>query len=199
MAEQAALKVALDLLHFPWRVRLVRREPLPDGVILLLRLAAGDGQAEREAAAMTNRSVETVRDAAIFFIEQILLYPEANSYRVLGASSVATAGELKRNMALLMASLHPDVGPKGGRSVFAARVSAAWNDLKTSDRRAAYDNAQQFVLKEKSEDAEGRRKSVKAMRSRRRNRTAPGRPEGKDQPPGLFWRMLTLWLGRSQF
>ena len=42
-------------------------------------------------------------------------------------------------MALLMRWLHPDVAREGERSVFAARIAAAWNTLKTPERRAAYD------------------------------------------------------------
>ena len=37
-----ALKIAIDLLHVPSRVRLYRSEPLPDGVLTLLRIVAGD-------------------------------------------------------------------------------------------------------------------------------------------------------------
>ena len=46
MSPAPALKVAIDLMHMPSRVRLVRSEPLPDGVLLLLEIAAGDQEAE---------------------------------------------------------------------------------------------------------------------------------------------------------
>jgi hypothetical protein len=42
MDDSAALKLALELLYVPWRVRLVREQPLPEGVPLLLRIAAGE-------------------------------------------------------------------------------------------------------------------------------------------------------------
>jgi curved DNA-binding protein CbpA len=83
-----------------------------------------------------------VREAAEFFIVQILLAPDADSYRVLGATPDASAGDLRRNVALLLRWLHPDVDPKGERSMFATRVTRAWNDLKTPDRRAAYNRNQ---------------------------------------------------------
>ena len=88
---------------------------------------------------MTGRSRDVVRQAATFFIEQILFAPDADSYRVLGASPQASAGELRRNVALLLRWLHPDRDPQGERSIFVSRVTAAWNDLKTPERRAAYD------------------------------------------------------------
>jgi hypothetical protein len=134
-----ALMAAIDLLHWPARVRLVRKLPLPDGVPILLRIVAGEEEAIRQAVAASGRSGETVHEAAAFFIEQILLGGEAEPYRVLGAKPDASTEELRRNMALLLRWLHPDRDGPGERSVFAARVTLAWDRLKTPERRAAYD------------------------------------------------------------
>lgn len=139
MSDKMALKTAIDLMHIPSQVRFCRLEPLPDGVPLLLRIAAGDEDAQQTAAIAIDRSPDVVRRAATFFIEQILFAPNADSYRVLGASPEATAGDLRHHVALLFRWLHPDVDPQGERSIFASRVTAAWNDLKTPERRAAYD------------------------------------------------------------
>src|SRR5262249_41655898 len=138
MDEGTALRLALDLVHSPWRVRLVRAEPLlPRGVSLLLRIAAGDREAETQAVAVADRPLEVIRQAAAFFIEQILLAPGSDSYRILGANADVSDAQLRRNMAALMSWVHPD--HKGGRDVFAPRIATAWNDLKTPGRRAAYD------------------------------------------------------------
>ena len=106
MSDKMALRVAIDLLHVPSQVRLVRSEPLPRGVPVLLRIAAGDDAAEREAADLTAHSRDVVRRAAAFFIEQILFAPDTDSYRVLGAAPQASAGELRGNAALLLKWLH---------------------------------------------------------------------------------------------
>jgi hypothetical protein len=142
MAGAAAVRVAIDLVHVPSRVRLFRAEPLPDDVETVLRIAAGDEAAEAAAAAAVGRPRELVRKASAFFIEQILLCPDADSYRVLGADEAATAAELRRNMALLLKWLHPDMDRHGVRSLFAGRVTQAWETLKTPERRAAYDQRQ---------------------------------------------------------
>jgi hypothetical protein len=139
MAGRTALKLAVDLLRVPSQVRRIRSEPLPDGVEMLLRVAAGEADAARSAAVTVRRSPETVRRAAAFFIEQILFAPDADSYRVLGADAAAGAGELQRNAALLVKWLHPDRDARGARADFASRLTAALNDLKTPERRAAYD------------------------------------------------------------
>jgi hypothetical protein len=142
-----ALAVALAMLERPHSVRLAQNARLPVGVTLLLEIAAGDGQAVRRATDLTGRSDGTLRKAAGFFIEQVLLQPGGDSYRVLGCNRGATISELRRNMALIMRWLHPDVAANGSsdntmsRSVFANRITQAWESIKTKEKRSAYDAA----------------------------------------------------------
>jgi DnaJ domain len=166
MSERVALKVAIDLMHVPSQVRLFRSEPLPDDVLILLRIAAGDEEIEQTAVALTGRSLEIVRQAAMFFIEQILFAPDADSYRVLGTAPEASPGELRRNVALLLRWLHPDRDPQGERSIFIGRVTAAWNNLKTPDRRAAYDDLRQHANKRsKSRSKAGKSRTGRSPRN----------------------------------
>ncbi len=189
MAGAAAVRVAIDLVHVPSRVRLFRAEPLPDDVETVLRIAAGDEAAEAAAAAAVGRPRELVRKASAFFIEQILLCPDADSYRVLGADEAATAAELRRNMALLLKWLHPDMDRHGVRSLFAGRVTQAWETLKTPERRAAYD---QKRLARAALDRRGSR----SRRSRRRKH-APGSRfvAWHHEPKGFLRRAMWLLLG----
>ena len=143
MSPLTALRTAIDLRLVPSRLRLMRSEPLPDGVELVLGIAAGDEEADRTAA-VVDQSADLIRSAATFYIEQILFAPDADSYRVLGANPEATAGELRRNAGLLLKWLHPDRDPEGERAVFARKVTAAWNDLKTPERRASYDEGRGY-------------------------------------------------------
>lgn len=137
--EAPALRAAVELTLMPSRTRSLRDGPLPEGVTLLLRIAAGDEAAENEAMAISERPRKMVRESAAFFIEQMLLHPEADSYRVLGAKPNAPAAELRQNMALLMRWLHPDSNREETRGVFVNRVNRAWDDLKSVERRQAYD------------------------------------------------------------
>ncbi len=139
MDQTAALRLAIDLWQVPSRVRAGRASPLPDGISLLLRLANKDDDAGLACAKATGRDPDFLRDAATFYIEQILLAPGADSYRVLGLTPAASPAELRRHMALLLRWLHPDVATGSERSVFAGRITAAWDDLKTPERRAEYD------------------------------------------------------------
>ena len=76
---------------------------------------------------------------AAFYIEQIMLTPRADSYRVLGAQPSAATAELRENLALLCKWLHSDVCQDQARSVFLVRITSAWNRLGAPERRAAYD------------------------------------------------------------
>jgi DnaJ domain len=163
--------MAIELLHIPSRVRIARTEPLPAGVELLLRIAAGEAEAERTAIASAGRPRDLIRHAAIFFIEQVLLCPNSDSYRVLGTDSQASSGELRRNMALLIKWLHPDQDPEGQRSMFASRVIRAWDDLKTPKRRASYDDARRLPSARKhvrkSRSASSSKRMFVSLRQRR--------------------------------
>lgn len=184
MGGPPAVKVAIELLHLPSRVRPYRSEPLPRDVLTVLRIASGDEAAEVQAATALERPRELVRAAAAFFIEQILLAPESDSYRVLGADRNASASDLRRNMALLLKWLHPDMDRKGNRSMFAGRVTSAWENLKTPDRRAAYDIAK---------PASDTKKRTGKGRPRRRRHPSGGN-FGIMQPPRMGLLQRALWL-----
>jgi hypothetical protein len=140
-----ALDAALSMVKNPHLVRQARRGPLPAGMLFLLEVAAGDSTAVQAAVGHTERSESTLREAASFYIEQIMLDDRADKYRVLGASRGLPPADLRRHMALLMRWLHPDVatrgegGPAIDRSVYADIVTEAWETLKNDERRAAYD------------------------------------------------------------
>ena len=194
MGDAAALRVALELVHMPSRVRTLRSSPLPEGVAVLLQIAAGDEAATAEAVELSGRSREVVRNAAAFFIEQILLCPEADSYRVLGATQNASAGELRRNMALLLRWLHPDVDRAGERSIFAGRVTKAWEDLKTPDRRAAYDSGKHGLRKKARRRHNGGAKKPKLLLKRRPTAHAKS-GFGRDEQARPLRRLLTIVFG----
>jgi len=195
-----ALKLAFDLFDFPSQARVARKAPLPPDLVLLLRIAAGDDEPLREAVRASGRSPRVVRDAAGFFIEQVLLFPEADSYRVLGASPTAANSAMRRNMALLLRWLHPDIDQKGERSVFAARVTKAWSDLKTPDRRATYD--QQLLMTEAEARLREERRSRRLKAQSRRNgsrRATRHAPRHLEEEPGVLRRLLFTIFGRAAF
>lgn len=197
----AILNAAIELLHLPSRVRSMRAAPLPDGILLLLSIATGDEKAMLKACELTGRPRETIREAVTFFIEQILFAPGADSYRVLGVDPSASTAELRRNMALLIRWLHPD-HIHAERTIFVGRITLAWNDLKTADRRAAYDHQRRSAPRKK-----GRRKN--RAHSKLHNPLRPLGSPGRASPaqmiravgsrdrkrPGLLHRLFLFLQG----
>jgi hypothetical protein len=162
MRRSAALDAALALVERPAAVRYAITAPLPSGVVSLLQVAAGDSAALRFAEAMTGQSRAALQAAAGFFIEQILFHPQADYYRTLGASRSAPRSELRQNMALLVKWLHPDGREQRvarsdlDRGIFIHRVTQAWENLKTDERRTVYD---QKLASRKAEKRQATRRS----------------------------------------
>lgn len=173
MKDASALRLALELVHSPWQSRRVRSAPLPDDVETLLHIAAGDEQTLAHTIEATGRSRDVIVDAAAFYIEQVLLCSDENSYRVLGVGPEATIGELRRNMALLLRWLHPDLDRQGERSIFASRVTNAWNNLKTPERRQAYDRLRKDASTTKTPGREGAYKAQVRQKKQALHRSKP--------------------------
>ena len=191
MDRTEAIRLAIDLVQVPSRVRAARGAAMPSGMEALLRIAAGDEGAISAIASETDRSPEFLQDAASFFIEQILLAPDSDSYRVLGATSNASAADLRRNMALLFRWLHPDIVGHKDKTLFAARVASAWDDVKTAARRESYD----ATARSTGPRGNGSSKSG-VPRSRTKRTVRIGQPDAAKQHSS-FRRALSRLLGRE--
>lgn len=193
MSELEALRLALYLFHLPSGVRSARDGPLPAGMSCLLEIAAGEAKAAEDAAKLLERPVEVVRQACGFFVEQIMLAPDADAYRVLGSTRQASEVELRRNMALVLRWAHPDLNGngKGEPSVYASRVTRAWEALKSQERRAAYDAAHPLPPAGSSQGRTPRRRREKSAGFRY---LADGAQRGMHRP-SLFGFALRLLLG----
>lgn len=145
MATRSALELALLLARKPQLARDMRAAPLPPDVTELLLVLSGDADVLAAASAKLKSPPLRVRQAAEFFVEQVLLSRHANSYRILGTEIDAPSPLLRRHMTLLLKWLHPDTlkASEQGQvlewDVLARRVTKAWDDLKSDERRSVYD------------------------------------------------------------
>jgi hypothetical protein len=137
----AALHEALALLSAPRRPRPSAEQRLPEGMSLLLRLAAGEEEASQAAKAESGEPVETVREAAIFYLQQVCFASGGSSYRVLGVDPDAGEERIREHYRWLARWLHPDRNPDEWEVVFSERVGQAWQDLRTAERRQRYDSS----------------------------------------------------------
>ena len=196
MTNHSTLWMAVDLLRSPSSVKRVRTVSLPADVSSLLLIAAGDEEAIRKASEATGRPPRAVREAAGFYIEQVLLHPDADSYRVLGARPDASTEQLRRNMALLIRWLHPDSQNGAERTVFTSRVTQAWNELKTEEKRAAYDRSRRKTSLPTNKKAAHQRPS--ASRSHHNGGMPTRRGMGHHaQQGGMLKRVLLMLFGKN--
>ena len=178
-----ALEWALALLRAPGERHALRQRALPAGMERLLGIAAGAmPDASADAARALGESESTLRDAARFYAREVLFFPQADAYRVLGLQQDAGAGKIKAHHRLLQHWLHPDRLRSDDDSVFSARVNSAWNHLRTEERRHAYDQARHDQRAPEVIDSSG------ALRR------APAWTAAVDAPPPHRWRQRVLVL-----
>ena len=134
-----ALEVALALMRLPSIRASLRLQPLPDDVEQLIVLAAGAAVPLAAAAARSGELPVQVLEAARFYIREVMLFQGADAYRVLGVSPSASEAQIKLHYRHLQHWLHPDRVGNDWESMFATRINAAWHELRTPARRAAYD------------------------------------------------------------
>jgi hypothetical protein len=140
-----ALQKALALARAPLLARPRPDDRLPEGMLTLLKLVAGEEQASAAAQVATGESPQALKEAAAFYLQQVLFAPDASSYRVLGVDSDAADERLREHYRWLARWLHPDRNPDEWEAVYAERVGQAWQNLRTPDRRERYDRAQAEV------------------------------------------------------
>ena len=134
-----ALEQALAYYRAPAMLSVARERRLPDDVLDVLRISAGDESLAGQGAASSGEPASVVVDAAVFYVQQVLFAPGADSYRVLGVNADAPDARIKEHYRWLVRWLHPDRNLDDWDSVYAERVNRAWQDLRLPERRAAYD------------------------------------------------------------
>jgi len=134
-----ALEQALALHASPGRLPLLHARRLPPAVLTVIRIAAGDAEAIASAARRTAETERVIVDAAVLYVQQVLLREGADSYRLLGVNPDADGEQIKEHYRWLMRWLHPDRHPERWEVVFVERVNRAWNSLNSEPRRRDYD------------------------------------------------------------
>lgn len=135
------LVLAMDLLRAPVLAETMRRQPLlpSEDILILLRIAGGCPETSKLAVGATGAPLEQIRRAVILYLKRVLLFPDADSYRVLGLLPGARHETIREHLRWMMRWLHPDRNREEWEAVYADRVLRAWDDLKTSGRREDYD------------------------------------------------------------
>ncbi len=161
-----ALEQALAYYRAPALLAMAAQRPLPEDVIVLLRLAAGDrGQAAQSAEA-SGESPERVAEAAVFFVQQVMFGAGDDPHRVLGVNPDAPPSRIREHYRWLVRWLHPDRNADDWDNVYADRVTRAWQQLRRSGALAGEGDADVEPIERRAaprDDAPAAKPSVLAV------------------------------------
>src|SRR5262245_23789276 len=140
------IDLALDLARMPALAHSVETPPIPADVFEVMRIAAGAPEVCQLASQATGQPHAVLIEAARFYLQQMLLRPDADSYRVLGLPPDASRELARRHMQCLLQWLHPDVN-RDWDSVYAERVLKAWREVATNIDSFRPLNSRSYMLK----------------------------------------------------
>ena len=132
-----AIDAALKIYRRPDLVRAERRKVLPDNTLPLIRIASGSAIAPEFLTAERAKSEAEARDAAVFYIQQILLSPKSDEYRQLGLTYQATPQQISEHKRHMLKWLHPDRNPNKWESALFQRVVNAAGKLENRGTAAS--------------------------------------------------------------
>ena len=128
MSGARGIDLALDLARMPALAHSIEKPPLPTDIFEVMRIAAGAPGVCQLASQATGQPPAVLIEAARFYLQQVLLRPDADSYRVLGLPPGASRELARRHMRCLLQWLHPDVN-RDWDSAYAERVLTAWREV----------------------------------------------------------------------
>jgi hypothetical protein len=134
MSGPQGIALALDLARMPALAQSIEKPPLPTDILEIMRIAAGSPEICQSASQVTGQPPAVLIEAARFYLQQMLLRPDADSYRVLGLPPGASRELARRHMQCLLQWLHPDVN-RDWDSAYAHRVLAAWREVSADISR----------------------------------------------------------------
>ena len=134
MSGGRGIDLALDLARMPALAHSIEKPPLPTDIFEVMRIAAGSPEACQLAARATGQPAAVLIEAARFYVQQVLLRPDADSYRVLGLPPGASRELARSHLRCLLQWLHPDVN-RDWDSVYAERVLKAWGEVSANASR----------------------------------------------------------------
>jgi hypothetical protein len=131
MSGVRGIALALDLARMPALARSIEKPPLPADIFEIMRIATGSPELCHSASQVTGQPPAVLIGAARFYLQQMLLRPDADSYRVLGLAPGASRELARRHMRCLLQWLHPDVNTDWD-AVYAERVLKAWREVSAN-------------------------------------------------------------------
>lgn len=130
VSQTEALTRALALYRQPVLAQDMKRKPLPEGIIDLLRIAAEGEETAERFADISGSSAPELYQAAILFLQTIVFHQSASDLRLLALNNSNSSQKLRDHKRLVLKWLHPDRNPNSWESKLFLRVQAAAKRLE---------------------------------------------------------------------
>jgi len=140
MSGPRGIDLALDLARMPVLAQSIDKPPLPSDIFEIMQIASASPEVCQSAARATGQPAAVLVEAARFYLQQVLLRPDADPYRVLGLPRGASRELARCHFRCLLQWLHPDVN-KDLDSVYTERVLKAWREVSLSTNSHARERA----------------------------------------------------------
>lgn len=174
----AAVLHAIDAFKNPSRYRARRDLVAPEGMLDVIKIAAGDDPTLARVSGEMDEPTDVVAEAARHYLLLHLLDPRAQGVKLLGLNPGCTAEMVKEHKRWILKWLHPDRNPSKWESSLFAKISTL--KLDDTGSRPVLDN-KTSTLRDSS------RKSSKSH-----SRSRAGHPIRLRQPPKAGFGHQTL-------
>jgi hypothetical protein len=127
VSELDAMRAALLSYSQPLRHIERSRSNLPDGILLVIKCAAGDGATVERLAEELGTGAKTLQEAASIYLQRRLIGSKSTPFQQLGLAERASLEEIVLHKRWLLKWLHPDRNPNKWQSAMFNSVTMAAN------------------------------------------------------------------------
>jgi hypothetical protein len=132
MEKRRAKFIALDVFKQPLLARKLKRGPLPEGLLEVIQIAAGETSDEK-----SDVSADQWQAAAQFYLQHVLISDTHNDYRQIGVNDDAPIEIIREHRRWLLKWLHPDRNKNKWESNLFLRVQEASAKLENKAHHAS--------------------------------------------------------------
>lgn len=123
MSQRQAMSYAIEAFRSPSRFRSLSRDPLPPGMLTVIKAAAGDEATLAESATASSLDKADIQEAAKHYLFQVLLDADGKDLRLLGLCAGADPKNIKDHKRWLLKWLHPDRNPSTWEQALFLKIS----------------------------------------------------------------------------
>jgi hypothetical protein len=125
-----AMKCAIELYLQPVKARKFERNPLPNGIFELLKIAAQGEEKVDEFTPIAGLSAPEIYSAVTFYLQAVVFHQAASDQRLLALADGFDAETLRNHKRMILKWLHPDRNHNRWESKLFLRVQLAAKRLE---------------------------------------------------------------------